>query len=94
MKTKHKILVENKWDFLYGHSLGYGRNPDYDNVIVERDEIEKLYKQTPQYFYFQDGDDCVRDEEEAWEMFCEQYCEDNDLDISSDDEFDKLMGVK
>lgn len=95
MKTKAELLEAKEYKPIKGYLLPYDKQglDECTSIIIERSEVEEFYKSEPKTYYFHEYVDSLMNEAEAWEHFEERYCDDKDLDISSED-FEKLMGVK
>lgn len=90
MKTIKEILEANGYTCLIGYVFEYERNPDLQNIIITKEEIENFLKQESQAHYFRDGDEYSMSEEDAWEQFVENYCEENDLDLTEEEVYNKF----
>jgi hypothetical protein len=79
MKTKREVLEANGWEVTNGYEVCTDKNPDYNNVIVSREELLELLKKEPDNYYWKDNHcyDVMHDEETAWEYFFEDWCDEN-----------------
>jgi hypothetical protein len=89
-KTKHEVLLENEYEFIEGYVLDYEKDSDMLSIIISRKEIEGFYNKKAENYYFKKGYDYSKDEESAWEELYDDYCNNNNLDITFE-EFNKKM---
>ena len=61
-------------------------------IFISRKEVEDFYNQEPKLVYFKKDyyENCYF-EEEAWENFYDDWCEDHDEDISFKDWEHKML---
>lgn len=96
MKTKREILEADGWECLVGYIFDYEK-PDFDeckSILIEKEEIEAFLKQEPKPYYFKEYYETCVDEADAWESFCEDYCDEHNVDLTDDEVYDLLKGVR
>ena len=82
---KERVLVRNGWTLEEGWIMDYEKDSEHTNVLITKKDFERFKKENPKkYFWFPD-DEYVRDLEDAWECFLDNYAESNDLDMSMEE---------
>jgi hypothetical protein len=92
MKTKEQILEENGYIMLEGYMFDYERpeNPKLTCILVTKDEIEEMLRGTPGKFFWMEDDEQCYSLDDAWDDFSDNYCCDNDLDLTDDELIKRL----
>ena len=92
MKTKEEVLHKHKYEKITGYCFDACPAENECETFVEQDEVDRVYKAGPKTFWWDEGNEYMRDLNDMWEVFYEEHCCANDLDITLE-EFDKLMDV-
>lgn len=94
LKSKEQVLQEQGYEVLIGYCFQTPPAPEEDMLtFVEKKEVEAVIAKGPQKYWWNESHERLYDLEYAWDCFYQDHCDTNDLDLS-EDEFDKLMGVK
>lgn len=93
--AKEKALADNGYEIMVGYCFSTPPACEEDCLtFVEQKEAEAVFAKGPVKYWWNESHERLYDLDQAWDCFYDDYHNSHpDVDLS-EEEFDKLMGVK